>query len=164
MNSASAASEILPGLFIGNDTYAARHGEEFGLVVNCTPHLPLPAKARSVRIAVEDDPYDSVPLFQVLRDTSVLADMHATLQAGGSTPSSVLVHCQAGAQRSPAVVACYLVVHHGMTPHGAIDLIRTRRRTAFFWQVNLIKAICMTHDRVVDAARSSSADRLNALV
>jgi hypothetical protein len=163
MNSASAASEILPGLFIGNDTYAARHGDEFGLVVNCTPHLPLPARARSVRVAVEDDPFDSVPLFQILRDTSVLADMHATLRARGSTPSSVLVHCQAGAQRSLAVVACYLVAHHGMTPTCAIDLIRSKRRSAFFWQVNLLKAICMTHDRVAAEARSSD-DRLDTLV
>lgn len=140
----SDPSQIIPGLYIGNDKCASYHGEKFGLVVNCTINLPLPKNTKSVRIAINDDPFDSVPLYQILRDTDVLKDMHDTITNG----SDVLVHCQAGAQRSPAVVACYLIVYHGYTPQNAIDFIKTKRPIAFFWSANLYKALQLTYERV----------------
>lgn len=141
----SDPSEIIPGLYIGNDKCAQYHGETFGLVVNCTPMLPLPKNTKSIRISIDDDPFDSVPLYQILRDTSVLKDIHETITNG----SSVLVHCQAGAQRSPAVVACYLITYHNYTPQDVVKFIKQKRKIAFWWNVNLYKALELTYDRVV---------------
>ncbi len=140
----SDPSEIISGLYIGNDKCALYHGEEFDLVINCTSSLPLQKNTKTIRIAIDDDPFDSVPLYQILRDTDILNDIHNTITNG----KRVLVHCQAGAQRSPAVVACYLIVYHKYTPHDAVEFIKSRRKVAFFWTVNLYKALQLTYERV----------------
>jgi hypothetical protein len=144
MMNASEPSDILDDgtLFLGNAACAEEHGGSFYMVVNCTTNLPFALGSQlCIRVPVQDDPFDSVPLFQIMRDTPVLEDMHAAILGG----KRVLVHCAAGAQRSPAVVACYLVKHHGMAPNTAIAFIRARRKVAFFWTVNLRRAIQLFH-------------------
>ena len=135
---ANNASEILTGLFIGNAKCSEQHGGQFDMIVNCTYSLPFPLDCKwGVRIPVNDDPFDSVPLYQILRDGTELADMHELLTGG----KKVLVHCAAGAQRSPTVVACYLMRYHGLSPEEAIAQIRSKRPVAFFWGINLYRAI-----------------------
>jgi protein-tyrosine phosphatase len=137
----TACSEILPNLFVGSEKNAIE-ADPFDLVVNCTPNVPFYGKT-NIRIPIKDDPFDSVPLFQILRDGSALQTIHDALERGGR----VLVHCQAGAQRSPAVVACYLVRFRGMTPQDAIDAIRAARPIAFFCGfVNLRRAIELVYE------------------
>ena len=139
-----SCSEILPNLYICNDTYALENGALYDFVVNCTLSLPLPENTRSIRIPIQDDPFDSLPLFQILRDTSVLQDIDDVLFGG----KRVLVHCQAGAQRSPAVVACYLIKFHGMTVSDVQSFIKRKRPQAFFWTTTFIRALNMMYDYV----------------
>jgi protein-tyrosine phosphatase len=54
---------------------------------------------------------------------------------------NVLVHCFAGAQRSCATMACYLMKYHNATPEQAIDYIKSQRAVAFFGNVNFVNAI-----------------------
>lgn len=133
-------SEVVRNLFVGGEKNALEQPTfDFDMVVNCTPNLPFhDACKRRVRIPIKDDPFDSVPLFQILRDGTALRDIRDELAHGGR----VLVHCQAGAQRSPAVVACYLVAFHDMTPEQAIEAVKAARPIAFFCNiVNLQNAI-----------------------
>ena len=95
-------TEIIPNLFLTNEKSALASGNRYDLVVNCTVNTPFAEGCRNkIRIPISDDPFDSIPLFQILRDTNRLDTIHKTLQAN----QSVLIHCQAGAQRSPTVVA-----------------------------------------------------------
>eukprot|EP00798_Chlamydomonas_sp_ICE-L_P017267 gene17267-23584_t len=88
----------------------------------------------------------------MLRDGTALHDIHEVLGNGGR----VLVHCQAGAQRSPAVAACYLVAFHRMTPRQAIDAVKAVRPVAFFCDiVNFQRAI----DRVYETTNQSMGGR-----
>lgn len=136
-------SQIVPNLFISNGDTALEHGHLFDMVINCTPHVPFPPNVsesvtRLVRIPVDDDPADSSVLASILTTTPVLATMHSCL----SQQKRVLVHCQMGQQRSPAVVACYLVVYHSMNPQEAVAYIRRQRPAAFFFgSINLAGAI-----------------------
>ena len=61
---------------------------------------------------------------------------------------NVLVHCFAGAQRSCAIVACYLITYYKVTPNDVIDFIKSRRRVAFFGGSNFIQTINMVYDDV----------------
>jgi hypothetical protein len=70
----------------------------------------------------------------ILRDGRVLQRIDAALRAG----KRVLVHCQAGAQRSPAVVAAYLVALRGMGLEEAVALLFC---SAFFWAVNFRRTL-----------------------
>ena len=136
-----SCSEVFPNLHICNDTYALKNGNLYDFVVNCTLSLPLPENTRSIRIPIQDDPFDSLPLFQILRDTSVLHDIHEALFAG----QRILVHCQAGAQRSPTVVACYMIKFHGMTVSEVIAFIKRKRPQAFSWTPTFIRTLNMMY-------------------
>jgi hypothetical protein len=141
-------SLIVDTLFVGSERDAAE-ADGFDVVVNCTPHLPFNDVHRclNVRIPVQDDPSDAYPLFQILRDTPVLRDIHEALLEG----RRVLVHCQAGAQRSPVVVACYLIKFRAMDPDGAIAFVKSRRPIAFFFHVNLAQTLSLMHADVLRA-------------
>jgi hypothetical protein len=141
----SDPSQIIPDLYIGNSKTAERLGDTFDLVVNCTPTLPFHPNCKlGIRIPVDDDPFDSYVLYQILRDTNVLQKMHDMLQ----NQQKVLVHCLAGAQRSPTVVACYLIKYNNFDPNTAIEYIKSKRKIAFFWGANLMKTMVLMHDYV----------------
>lgn len=130
----SAPSDVLDALlFLGNARCAEEHGALFDMVVNCTKNLsaaPVPGQ-RYVRIPIDDDPRDAQALFHALRDTSVLDDIEETLASG----KRCLVHCMAGAQRSAAVVACFLVARRGFDPDAVVAYVRSRRPVAFFFGI-----------------------------
>lgn len=134
-------SQIIPGLFLGNDKNSEVDSYGYTMIVNCTPHLPfcisVPDPTDLKRISIKDDPYDSVILFNILKDTDILETMHFHLRQN----RNILVHCQAGAQRSPTVVACYLMKYHGLSGEEAIQYIRSKRLEAFFCMVNFENTI-----------------------
>ena len=53
----------------------------------------------------------------------------------------VVVHCQAGRQRSAAVIAGYLMKYHGYSLENVIEFIRSKKREAFFPEVNFLDTL-----------------------
>jgi rhodanese-related sulfurtransferase len=78
------------------------HG--FGLVVNCTRHLPFAriAGVKFVRVDVNDDPAYNEKMFEAL--PSATREIARALE----NEVNVLVHCHAGMQRSATVAAAAL--------------------------------------------------------
>jgi protein-tyrosine phosphatase len=56
---------------------------------------------------------------------------------------NVIVHCLAGQQRSPTVIAAYLISKKEYKLNDAIEYIREKKKDAFFWQINFIKSLEM---------------------
>lgn len=54
---------------------------------------------------------------------------------------NILVHCQMGVQRSPTVLAAFLMKYHHLTAKQAIKLIRNYRWIAYFWHNNFETAL-----------------------
>jgi len=126
------ATEIVPRLFLGGVVDANRSASAYDAVVNCTPDFPFyGASAHRLRVPVLDnDPANAAMQPSMLREAVAFVRDHL---AAGRT---VLVHCVAGQQRSPAVVAAYLVDHFHLTVDEAIEFVRKRRSVAFFGSVN----------------------------
>ena len=107
-------------------------------IVNCTPDIPFPLMHNSIiRIPVYDHPSHAQKMHDLIKKKQVLETVHKHLWEG----KTVLVHCHAGIQRSCAVVACYLVKYHGLTPDEAIAHIKKRRPIAFVTGVNFRETI-----------------------
>lgn len=123
------ASLIVDGLFVGGVADAGQHAEEYDAVVNCTPDVPFfdtAASCERLRIPVCDTLAENPTLTpELLREAIAFVSAH--LQAG----RRVLVHCIAGQQRSPAVVAAYLMVTRSLDVEAAIEFVRSRRTVAF---------------------------------
>jgi protein-tyrosine phosphatase len=123
------ASEIIPNLFVGN--HESPNIYTWDLVVNCTTHIPMTeAKGRTnERIPILDHPAEAVRLFRILVETNILEKIHTAL----TEKKRVLVHCHQGAQRSPSVVACYIMKYYRIPPQQAVEIIRGKRAISLQW-------------------------------
>lgn len=131
-------SEIIDNLYISDRKHVPFLVSNYDLIVNCTPDIPFPLMCgATIRIPVHDHPSYAQKMLQIIRDVHVLEAIHSHLREG----KTVLVHCRAGIQRSCAVVACYLVKYHGLTPVQAISYIKVQRPIAFFNGVNFRETI-----------------------
>jgi protein-tyrosine phosphatase len=128
-------SEIIPNLYIGNRNASLELFPVLSLIVNCTRDLPI--FKNSIRIPIDDSPDWNFDFNNLMIETNVLEHIHNCL----INQQKVLVHCMAGAQRSCAVVACYLIRYYSFTPEKAIQFIKKRRPIAFFGHVTFIEAI-----------------------
>ncbi len=152
-------NEIIPFLFLGNRKSLELHHNKFSMIINCTPDIPFPDSYNScnscencIRLCVKDDPFESVKLYQLIKETNVLEQIHNKI----INSQNVLVHCSMGVQRSCAVVGCYLIKYYNLTPNEAIKYIKTKRPIAFFGQVNFRdtleviykNSICNTQNKI----------------
>jgi hypothetical protein len=131
---------ILDRLYLGNYKSPELYGDKVSLIINCTKDLPLLPNnniRESIRIPINDDPSECDNLLQFVKSDNILDLIHSTILNG----ESVLVHCKAGAQRSCAVVALYLIKYYNLQPHVAIQYIKKKRPIAFFGHVNFMQAI-----------------------
>ena len=129
--------KILDRLYLGNYKSPELYGDKVSLIINCTKDLPLLPNIESIRIPINDDPSESDNLLQIVKNNNILELIHSTILNG----ESVLVHCKAGAQRSCAVIALYLIKYYDLQPIVAIQYIKKKRPIAFFGHVNFMQAI-----------------------
>jgi hypothetical protein len=132
----SSAVEILPHLWLGN-IKASRNREflhqyKINCIVNCTKNFDFDADAmlaetKKIRIAVSDT---GTP--EANQDLLVLLDrgvtyIHRQLTRG----DHVLVHCYAGKQRSPAVIAAFLMKYCRLSVQKTLSIISERWQQAY---------------------------------
>ena len=129
-------NHIINNVYIGNRNSVAHH-RDFSLIINCTKSdvsFPTDCFSVCIRLPVEDIPDEAIKLYHLICDNQILELIHMS-------HGKVLVHCNAGRQRSCAVVACYLVKYHNMTPDDAVLFIKSKRREAFFGAINFADTI-----------------------
>jgi len=139
----SGATEILPGLWIG-DEYTARNKDFFikhniRRCINVTPDVPcLFPWVQYLRISVGDS--------TSMNNQKIMADAipHCIPFIGTpSRSSAVLVHCQMGVSRSATVVVAYLRSCCFKSIAQSIQFVLSKRRICFFGgkYVNFRKAL-----------------------
>lgn len=104
----AVASEILPYLFIGNQRDAANKERlnKLGIthVLNVTSHLPLHFEDEGItykRLPATDSGSQNIKQY--------FSEAINFIECAQKTNGKVLVHCQAGVSRSPAIVTAYLI-------------------------------------------------------
>jgi protein tyrosine phosphatase len=98
--------------------------KDIKVVVSMTMVPPL-KNVSHYRFVIPDRPSYNPQMQQMLPTIIALIDSH--LNAG----QNVLVHCHAGMQRAPTVVAHYLQKYEGHNVSSAMNLIRSVRPIAF---------------------------------
>ena len=106
---------------------ACKHTNVF--IINCTTHLPMCIE-NGIRIAVDDDgTQESINIMteslEVILKDSNLIDIK--LREG----YTVIVHCLAGLQRSPTVIAAYLMQKYKLSVTEAVTLLQSSASYAF---------------------------------
>jgi dual specificity MAP kinase phosphatase len=128
--------EIIPNLYL-----ASYHSIELlpnTFIVNCTKNLDM-LNDDNIRIDVDDDMNDDSinKMYNTLNNIVDIIDEQII------NNKNVIVHCLAGQQRSPTVIAAYLISKKEYKLNDAIEYIREKKKDAFFWQINFIKSLEM---------------------
>jgi dual specificity phosphatase 12 len=139
----SKAQEVVPGLWLGSEeaffdadllqrneishiiTVMPTDVDEAGDRVPCPSSKPHQfSQGKTIRLIVPLEDYPTENLLQhFLRSTQFII---SALRTRGK----ILVHCQAGASRSPTVVAAYLMEVYGLSPGQAVAKICESRPLA----------------------------------
>lgn len=120
--------EIIPNLYLS--AYHEVKTTQNTFIVNCTKNLPM--KCDGIRIAVDDDMSREAMYGMLQAFENTIEMIHQQL----ANNKEVVVHCLAGQQRSPTVIAAYLITKCNFTLEDAIIHIRNKKKDAFFWMVN----------------------------
>jgi hypothetical protein len=132
------AQEIVSGLWLG-ERWACRYAREVGFKTICVLenpcsaedcfHAPILAIDSSIRLHDRATPLtveEYCSLIRIRCDTHLLRKAHQAIDELLKT-SPVLVHCLAGRERSPLVVATWLCERHCLTLGDAYKLIMSKR-------------------------------------
>lgn len=132
--------EIMPNLYLAtfHEAQQALKNVSAGqvFVVNCTCDFPMLSE-RGIRIAVNDDGTNESLQRMVQELKTATQKIREEMESG----SMVVVHCLAGQQRSPTVIAAYLMRYYGFNVDKAIQYVREKKRDAFFWRVNFRESL-----------------------
>ena len=140
--SSEDATEILPGLWLGNARSSMNEDfikqKNIQAVFNCTKNLPFsPMIPIKYRIPVEDNLQEAEIRNMELWSGEIAFKILDEYTKG----KPVLVHCAAGMQRSAASVAFMLIVFKKMRALEAMKFIKEKRRIAFHPRANFGRAI-----------------------
>jgi len=148
---AKGAVRILPGLYLGNiqtvSDIATLKNLNVSAVCSVGPKSERVALAESdgarlMRVPIPDNDQARILPFlaeacawidQQLQGPSLGRQDRSGLRDVMDQPStSVVVHCRGGMNRSPTVIAAYLIWRHGCTVEEAIQIVREARPAARF--------------------------------
>lgn len=130
------ASRIVPYVDIGDMRDAQRMEGGYDVVVNCTRDIQFtrgPREYSAIRVPVDDDGNERAWHHTLVATVPAVVDH---MDGWVKQRKRILVHCAAGMQRSPMVVACYLMSRYSITPDQAVNFIREKRPIAFTPAVN----------------------------
>lgn len=129
---------ILPNLYLGTfEAAQIAYREDYpnAFVINATKDLAFFAPPRdTLRIPVDDNGSTEAVLGMLHALPAACDAIAAALNA--SPPRPVIVHCFAGQQRSPTVIAAYLMRTRRWSAEEAVRFVRFHKPDAFFWSVN----------------------------
>jgi hypothetical protein len=136
------ADQILPNLWLGN--LRAAQDETFlknaniQVVFNATKDAPFhPSIRRRYRVPVDDNLEDEEIRNMELWSYEIVYKMMKEYKEG----RPILVHCHAGMQRSPAIVAMFLMALYRMGVDQSKAFIQKKRPIAFFHSANFERSM-----------------------
>lgn len=132
-------NEIIPFLWIGDYKDSINieflHEKKIKVIVNCTKDIqflddPEFRNLKKIRVPVDDRPSvsymdDNMLMYHSIHD--VVKDIHQYI----TNEIGVLVHCQAGKQRSATVIAAYFIMFGKVDVETAVNYIRSKRLKCF---------------------------------
>ena len=145
INTTNPCDEIIPHLYLGSIKALGTYDYsalDYYMIVDLIKYTLLTDNRDKktqiyINLPVHDSPDECNTLLSLIKESCVLEKIHIALQEN----KPVLVHCFAGMQRSCALVACYLIKYHTMSPDEAIDYIKCKRPIAFFGRVNFMETL-----------------------
>ncbi len=136
------ADQILPNVWLGNlraaqdETFLKNAGIQ--VVFNATKDAPFhPSIRRRYRVPVDDNLQDEEIRNMELWSYEIVYKIIKEYKEG----RPILIHCHAGMQRSPAIVAMFLMALYRMGVDQSKAFIQKKRPIAFYPSANFERAL-----------------------
>jgi hypothetical protein len=142
IHSSNPADLILPQIWLGNRNAALDEtflkNANIDVVFNCSKDIPFHASIRRrYRVPVDDNLQEEEIRNMELWSYEIVVKLLAEYKLG----HNIFIHCAAGMQRSPAVVALFLMATQRMTVEQAKEYIQQRRPIVFRPSANFEAAL-----------------------
>ena len=143
------ANEIIDGLLLGSVTAAKRKDAFDYFAINAVLsiltesqmvlHDDLESHLNAYSISIENGNWSRFEFadarlkgVDIQKRLHVGADfIHKHVENNKGTHHYVMIHCFAGASRSPTITAAYLIKYKEMTSENALDLLSSKRNVAY---------------------------------
>jgi len=136
--------EILPNLWIGN--YEALKNKEklnVDYIINCSKDLHFLGKHNQYKMEFKNnlEKYEIIKMYEYLNETSefIYKKIHHD--------NSVLVVCEDGNQKSPTIIASYIIKYGNLNLNSTIKSLRTKHETAFFPNIEFKNSLEMIESK-----------------
>ena len=140
----TAAQEILPGLWISGQESAYNipflKAKKISCIINCTETMPFLEGYKEITVKIRVPVRDNLQKDEIKKLYSLL---NVTINKIYTLlpKHNILIHCQAGRQRSGTVIAAYLMKFGNLSKTEAIAILRSKRPCVCFPQVNFGPAL-----------------------
>lgn len=137
------ATKIENNLWLGNkiaslDTNFLKKNN-IKLIINCSKNLPFTklANIKKYRLKINDDlsVETQQKILLNIDEINVLINKYLNNNKG------VLIHCKAGKQRAPTVMACYLINKYNLDYANIIKYIKQKRKSSYTPKINYFNTI-----------------------
>ena len=137
-------NNIVDHIFIGDLRSASDNDllkiNKIDIIINCTNKQTN----ADFHIPINDPPTES----DIDYLNSNFTDIVMFIEKCVREQKNVLIHCIAGSQRSPTIVAIYLMCKYKIHYSNACKLIQQKRPICFFGNVNYIKSLSYIQDKL----------------
>ena len=126
--------EIIPNLYFGDNKNV-----NVNCIVNCSKDLSFLGKYKEYNINISDnlEKYEIIKMYEYLNETVEFINDNLI------NNKSILVYCENGNQKSPTIIAAYLIKYGNMSYLNAIKSIRSKYNTAFYPSINFENSLAM---------------------
>lgn len=145
----SSIDKIIDNIYIGN--YEAAMDPEIimkykiQLIVNCTKKLDkISEYMEYINIPINDPPEDADIQFLNNNFYIFVPAINKTIDMG----KNILFHCNLGSQRSPTVVAIYMMVKFGLDYQSVVTFLQAKRPICFFGKINFLDSLIFVQKQV----------------
>ena len=139
--------EIIPNIWISDIKDA--HNINFiklnriKIIINCSENLKFPnlSGIKQIRIPVSDSQSDKDIDNMNYFLPDICETLYKILNHSYNTETRILIFCFSGKQRSPTIVAAFLIKYLNLDLYQAVKIIQTKLPIAFTPQINFYKSL-----------------------
>tara|TARA_B100001093_G_C26453926_1_gene853518 strand:- start:3 stop:440 length:438 start_codon:yes stop_codon:yes gene_type:complete len=136
-------NKIMNNIYLGNynDSMNNDFINDFNLIINCSKDLPfnnnINNNIKKIRISINDDlsKQSNIDLYNYLNYITNVMHQYT------NNNKKIFVYCYAGKQRSPSIIAAYLIKYYNFSTYEAINFIKQKKNNTFKPKVNFYNSL-----------------------
>ena len=108
------------------------------VIINCSKDLPFNKNNYiKYRLSINDDlsKKSNIDLYKNLNNITEIIHLYTKKNY------NILIHCYAGIQRSPSIIAAYLIRYYNFSMYEAINYIKQKKNKTFYPKINFYNSL-----------------------